>query len=395
MDRPAAHGWSTRWALWLLTSLLACGLLVSACGKKGKGVEEAPGPAPLSAGPRQGLAQFSSQFSTELTNFDIDVRHLLADGALGSMIQRDTYDAVARLTRERAEQLHLDLLCIVNPEGKTWLRASNPIDRGGTELYDTTGECEAGMCVDLRALILRAVNQPNSCKPSVEVIPPELLRHENLFTFRVDDLLRNGIPREDLAGRRLDRAIRVPLLARGAAASEPRALMMLDVVPISTSRGERIGVLVAGWLVSRTSTLPDSFRLSQKSDASIFLERTRVSSTVTLEDQSPVVGSQLSEDVWEQVCTAGEFSTGRLDLGYGPVDAAFERLTDGTGRHIGALMVEQPSLPEATDIEFVKAAPPAAAKGGEGGGEAKGGEAKAEGGEGGGGEGAKAEGGGE
>ncbi|MBD3173593.1 MAG: hypothetical protein GF320_00315 [Armatimonadia bacterium] len=331
-----------------MAAALAAALL-SSCG------DEKPKEPPPTYGQEPGVesgAQALVSFLEEVKrDFAEDVSSIGADGWLGELARTGALEAHRELLLEKAETNRLDVLCVLSADGQTTLiRATNPMEEGGTELWDTTGQCEAGICVDMRALITRALTQDETIT-AFELYPEELMKLEALTEPRRDFLLsaQDGPDTDQPIGRTLAdaAAVRRTNPRPGQAPMETRGLVLLDVRPMHAVDGEIEGVLVCAWLLSRNHRLLDAFHQQAFMDSSLFVETTRVATTTVLKDLTVPVGDQVPSDLYDEVVVSGEAYFSRVNFGYGLLDAKCTSIVDGTGRTIGFSMVEQAADPGA------------------------------------------------
>jgi two-component system NtrC family sensor kinase len=146
---------------------------------------------------------------------------------------------------------------------------------------------------------------------------------------------------------------RIPLVPTPG--TEPKAepesstgMAIAATVPVLDD-GACVGVLYGGVLLNRDNGIVDTFKETvfhgeaHKSvtvgAASIFLNDVRIATNVLTEDGARGIGTQVSEDVREQVLERGEAWTQRARVIDDWYITAYEPITDMTGRRIGILGV--------------------------------------------------------
>ncbi|MEW5981419.1 MAG: cache domain-containing protein [Acidobacteriota bacterium] len=215
----------------------------------------------------------------------------------------------------RAEQL--DVLTIVDAEGRAFYRSRNP----GLAGDDVSDE------------IVHRVLKGLEPVAATEVVPGSELIKE---------------------GQALARQAFTPVTptARARARSQSTVtsgMMMRAAAPILTPSGRQLGALVGAVLLNRNYEVVDKVRHTVFKEgeydglplgtATIFLDDVRVSTNVRNADGSRAIGTQVSAEVAEAVLDRGETWRGRAFVVNDWYLSAYTPITDLGGRTIGMLYV--------------------------------------------------------
>jgi hypothetical protein len=360
----------------MAVALLAAVVSLPACGGKAKKTDKPTSAAGKVSKPgvRSSAEDLAQYIDTLKGHFAEDVGGIDSKLGTGEIIR---HGALARPEvraglRQAAETAQADIVCILSADGKhTLLRMSDPApptaaagQLSDPEFWAIQGECAAGPCVDMRALIQRALDTGEPVT-SFEAYPPELLAQERVLTFRAKELDRILQSPTTLEGTSLADACKVTTLKpkQGSPTEEPRALVMSDVRPVRDADGEKVwGVLVSAWVLSRSQVIPLAQKQKTRADVSFLLFQTRVASTFVQSDGATVVGQRFSADTYRQIEADDEYYQRDVWMGDGRMDVCFRRILDGTGNMIGALLTEAPAHQAGEEFEELPA--PAASSGG-------------------------------
>jgi len=219
----------------------------------------------------------------------------------------DLYEALADGKKERLESLHglirhvqviqtsgehpfLDMLSVVDMNGKIFYRAANPKIKGDDMLWDPV----VRKCIETR--------KPQA---STELIPIEEIVREN----------------PALAERVAVTIVKTPKSFEYEKKQLSEGMVMRAAYPIVDKQQRLLGVLVGGILLSRDRTIVDKVRETIYHDekyrgheigvATIFQGGVRIATNVMTTENQRAIGTTLSREVYNRVIKEGKDWVGR------------------------------------------------------------------------------------
>jgi len=210
----------------------------------------------------------------------------------------------------------LDMLTLVDAEGRVIYRALNPKASGDTLLWDpVVGQCISG-------------KTPRS---STILMPVDMIIRENPgLSARLD------IP-----------IVKTPQSVEMMKTRLSEGMVQRAAWPLLDETGALIGVLAAGTLVNRNDSIVDTIRETVFHDekykgrdtgfATIFQQGIRVATNVKTATQERAVGTIVSKEVYERVILRGEKWIGRAFVVNDWYISAYAPLRDINGTVIGML----------------------------------------------------------
>jgi two-component system, NtrC family, sensor kinase len=188
------------------------------------------------------------------------------------------------------EHPYLDMLSVVDMDGKVLYRAANPKIDGGDMLWDPV----VRKCIETRA--------PQA---STELIPIEKIIHEN----------------PSLAERVTIEIVKTPKSIEMKEKQLSEGMVMRAAYPIVNKKKKLLGVLIGGILLSRERTIVDKVRETIYHDekykgrdigvATIFQGGVRIATNVMTKENKRAIGTTLSEEVYDRVIKEGRDWVGR------------------------------------------------------------------------------------
>jgi len=184
----------------------------------------------------------------------------------------------------------LDMVSIVNPDGRTFFRAGNPRVSGDDMLWDSV----VRRCIETR--------MPQA---STELMPIEKIRLENPSLAERADIDIVATPRSiELKDKRLN-----------------EGMVMRAAYPIKDRNGKLLGILTGGVLLSRDNGIVDKVRETvyhgekyyghDMGVATIFQGGVRIATNVMTRENRRAIGTTLSKEVYDRVILEGKDWVGR------------------------------------------------------------------------------------
>ena len=184
----------------------------------------------------------------------------------------------------------LDMVSIVNPDGRTFFRAANTRVSGDDMLWDSV----VRRCIETR--------MPQA---STELMPIEKIRLENPSLAERADIDIVATPRSiELKEKRLT-----------------EGMVMRAAYPIKGKNGKLLGILTGGVLLSRDNGIVDKVRATvyhgekyngqDMGVATIFQGGVRIATNVMTRENRRAIGTTLSKEVYDRVILEGEDWVGR------------------------------------------------------------------------------------
>lgn len=186
--------------------------------------------------------------------------------------------------------LRLDMVSVVNPDGRAFFRAGNPRASGDDMLWDSV----VRRCIDTR--------MPQA---STELMPIEKILLENPALSERANVDIIETPRSiELKEKRLQ-----------------EGMVMRAAYPIKDRNGKLLGILAGGILLSRDSGIVDKVRETvyhgekyngrDMGVATIFQGGVRIATNVMTRENRRAIGTTLSREVYERVINEGKDWVGR------------------------------------------------------------------------------------
>jgi len=214
----------------------------------------------------------------------------------------------------------LDFLTLVNPDGRVMMRTAPPYSHGDFRQANT-------------AVRLGLEGETTTCTT----------------LFSRQELEREASGLEEEAFLELEDTPR----ARQAAKSvETRGMVMLGVVPVKDG-GEVLGVLYGGILLNRNHELVDKIsstvfeqkELGSGGTVTVFIQDSRIATTVRLNNGNRALGTRASKEVADRVLDNGLRWEGRAFVVSEWYLTAYDPVRNGEGEVIGMLYVGIPESP--------------------------------------------------
>lgn len=248
-----------------------------------------------------------------------DVVRLTADRYLlmNAMLAGGTNQVNETLTRIR-EREKLDVLTVVDKNGRVVLRTSNP----GVVGDDRSGD---------------------------EFVRLALQRRQHLAAICLERAADLRLESPALAERANFRFIPTPMARHREETEETAGMMLKAAAPVLDIENNLIGVIYGGVLLNRNFEIVDKIKatvfqnLEYKGKdigtATLMLDDLRIATNVRNQDGSRAIGTRVSEDVYNRVIRQGEPFVGRAFVVNHWYITAYEPIKDLGGRIIGILYV--------------------------------------------------------
>lgn len=219
---------------------------------------------------RTNLAIFRDSFQDIFSSISTTIGALAQSGALGDRIPQNPLERrrVASMLQEIQHQNRLAMITIVDMNGKTIVRATNPEDFGDDTLW-REHENPRGPVSSTRRLMQEAI--AGHSIQSFEAFAPEILARENYIK---DGKVVSSL--KDRAGILLKSSASVPIPPN---TFEERGLMMTVVAPMRNSSGTILGAVIAGRLLNNDLALVEDLQRLLQDYSDIFLGPIRVATT--------------------------------------------------------------------------------------------------------------------
>lgn len=213
----------------------------------------------------------------------------------------------------------LDILTMVGMDGEVLYRAHNP---------GVTGDDISGLPV------VRKVLQEWEPARGTVILPAELMKREGT----------------QLSERARISIFPTPLAEPSDRTAEERGMFIVAAVPVhSLNTGEKLGILMGGYLLNRNQTIVDQIKEKVFEDpvyehgdvgtATIFFDDLRVSTNVLMENDQRAIGSRLSAEVYEHVIRRGLIWSDRAFVVNDWYITSYEPIRDLDDEIIGSLYV--------------------------------------------------------
>ena len=228
------------------------------------------------------LIQFSAEGS--------DLYEALGDGKKQRLENLNGLIRHVQVIQTSGEHPFLDMLSVVDMNGKVLYRAANPKINGDDMLWDPV----VRKCIETRA--------PQA---STELIPIEKIIHEN----------------PSLAERVTIEIVKTPRSIEMEEKQLSEGMVMRAAYPIMDKKQKLLGVLIGGVLLSRDRSIVDRIRETIYHDekyqgreigvATIFQGGVRIATNVMTTENKRAIGTTLSKEVYQRVIQEGKDWVGR------------------------------------------------------------------------------------
>jgi two-component system NtrC family sensor kinase len=280
---------------------------------------------------RHDLSSAWMVFNGKLNDIKNIVRMTAARESLSDLLRMNQIDILLKyLSRVRVEN-GLDVLTLLDHQGRVLLRTSSPKNAGDDQSRDEIAR---------RALERGIIAAP-------QIVPREELLKES----------------DALAAQALITFIPTPRASPHAEDRETSGMMLKAAAPILNEEGSLLGVLMGGVLVNRNYEIVDQvkgivfkggqYKGRETGTATIFQNDLRISTNVKDELGKRAVGTLLMAEVKKTVLDEGRAWVARAFVVNDWYITAYEPIKDVTGRIIGILYVgtlERPYLDTANRV---------------------------------------------
>ena len=250
------------------------------------------------------------------------IRDMIRFTALRFFIKNAISDNDIDTIRKELEQIRetesLDILTLTDENGRVIVRSRNPSVSGDSQIHD------------------ELVDYVLSTK---EVIAGTVIVSR-------EELLKEGA---DLAGQAYTKVIPTPKAKPKPETEQTSAMCIKAAAPVIRQDGNLSGVLYGGYLLNQSYELVDKVKkIAYRGDkykgedigtSTIFQMDLRISTNVKAENGDRAIGTQLSEDVYEQVLEKGLPWIHRAFVVNNWFIAAYEPIKNTRGDIIGVLSV--------------------------------------------------------
>jgi len=221
---------------------------------------------------RRNLAVFKDRIQQTFSGGTVALTSLSESGLLGDRLQlalksAQEREAIAKMLQVLQRQARLSLVTVVAPDGKVVVRATNPAAFGDDVLVGDYVNPN-GRVSSIRHLVQTALT--GKSVTGFEAFPPETLALENyvkdgkvissLKDFAAISLIGHDVPPGSL---------------------ETRVLVLTHAEPVLDSRGKTVGVVIAGRVINKDTSIVQDIRSLLRDHATFFLGQVRVSTTRT------------------------------------------------------------------------------------------------------------------
>ncbi len=278
---------------------------------------------------RTNVAIFKDEFQRIFDGMTATVGALAQSGTIGDhLFHIDTERRrMAEMLRKVQRETKLSMITIVDLQGRTVLRATNP------EVYGDDAfmrNYEGRPVSSIRRLTQNAL--AGQTTRSFETFPPEILAQENY--------LRDG---KVLSTLKEQATMKLKTWRRPAppGAYEERGLMMTVAMPVRTASGRIVGAVVGARLLNKDLSIVSEVQKLLGDSASIFLGDVRIATTGTIDrgenKGENATGSLLDAEV-DRVLSRGELSHFQNDRQIG----LYEPLRNCEAQVVGAIWIGRP-----------------------------------------------------
>lgn len=213
----------------------------------------------------------------------------------------------------------LDILTLVDVNGKVLYRAHNPGSKGDDV----------------------------SDMPVIDKVLKQWKPVRGTVVFSAERLAGEG---KQISERASIQLMPTPKARPSSKKTEDRGMFIAAAVPfISLNNGEKLGIMLGGYLLNRNNEIVDNIReevfqdlIYEQKDAgtaTIFFDDLRISTNVMLNNHERAIGSRLSEEVYSYVIQNGNIWSDRAFVVSDWYITSYEPIRDIDGQIIGSLYV--------------------------------------------------------
>ncbi len=213
----------------------------------------------------------------------------------------------------------LDIMTLVDPEGRVLFRAHNPDLKGDD--------------ISANPMVRKVLGDWKPARGTL-VIPAEMLKAEG----------------EEICRRASIEILPTPKARPDSAKTNEAGMFIAAAVPVySLHEEERLGILLGGCLLNRNDAIVDEIKSevygspvyghTDAGTVTIFLNDLRISTNVTFENNERAIGSRLSEEVYDHVIREGKVWSDRAFVVRDWYITSYEPLRDIEGNIVGSLYV--------------------------------------------------------
>lgn len=284
---------------------------------------------------RTNVVIFKDAFQDIFDAISTPVGALAQSGAIGDELPRSQPERsrMADMLRQVQRDTKLSMLTIVDTDGKTVLRATNPESFGDDTLMRDY-ENPRGPVSSIRHLIKEAL--AGRTIKSFETFAPEILAKENYWK---DGKLVSGL-KDQVAIPLKSWIVPVP-----PNTYEERSLTMTVTMPVRNSSGKIAGAVVAGRILNEDLSVVQHIQTVLQDHASIFLGPVRAATTLTIgrgEYKDQIATGTLLDDRTDRILSRGEYIQRAGRVGGERLMGAFEPLRNYENQVIGAVYIGRP-----------------------------------------------------
>jgi signal transduction histidine kinase len=280
---------------------------------------------------RTNVGIFKDEFQKIFDGMTTTVGALAQSGAIGDRLPQTHADRhrMAEVLRRIQQETKLSMTTIVDLEGRTILRATNPDAFGDDILMRDYGTGPKPVS-SIRRLILNALDGTKI--QSFEIFPAEILAKENY--------IKDG---EIISTLKEQSTMSLKTWIRPAAPNtfEERGLMMTVAMPVRTSSDRIVGAVIGARLLNKDLSIVSEIEKLLGDSASIFLGDVRITTTATIgrgDNKGQNATGTLLDAERDRVLSRGELSPFRSEQQMG----LYEPLRNSEGQVNGAIWLGRP-----------------------------------------------------
>ena len=279
---------------------------------------------------RTNVAIFKDAFRDIFAGFATSISALSQSGAIGDQLPgtQAERNRMAEVLRQAELENKLSMITLVDLQGRTILRSSNPNAYGDDAL-------------------MRDYSNPERPVSSVRRIVEDALTGHTIKTFA-------AVAPQILEKEGLDKkaAILLKTFENGPVVIEvppntyeQRGLMMMVATPVRTSSGGIVGAVIAGRLLNKDLSIVQDFQNLVQDKATIFLGDVRIATTIVVlrgENKGQIALGTLLDEGADTRLSRGEPVQRTTTINGERTMGAYEPLLDYDQKVIGAIYVGRP-----------------------------------------------------
>jgi two-component system, NtrC family, sensor kinase len=279
---------------------------------------------------RTNVAIFKDAFRDIFSSFATSISALSQSGAIGDQlpVTQAERNRMAEVLRQAELDNKLSMITLVDLQGRTILRSSNPSAYGDDALMRDYSNPERPVS-SIRRIVEDAL--AGHTVKTFSALAPQILEKEGLDK-QAEILLKtfeNG-----------PRVIEVP-----PNTYERRGLMMMVATPVRTSSGRIVGAVIAGRLLNKDLSIVQDFQNLVQDKATIFLGDVRIATTIIVlrgENKGQIAVGTLLDEGADTRLSRGEPVQRMATINGERTLGAYEPLLDYDNKVIGAIYVGRP-----------------------------------------------------